>query len=337
MRDGRQVTVDDFTTDARWPSFAGVAAEAGVRSSLSVPLLAGTEVIGGLNMYGNAPAAFAAASRTSAQSFARQAAAILGYLQQLDSERAARAREHQVAAALQASLLPTLPELAGVTCAARYRSRDQDAQVGGDWYDVFSVPDGAIGVAIGDVMGHDLAAAAAMGQLRSVLRSYAYEGSSPSVVLDRLDRLVQGFDMAQLATAVYGRIILDGEATMMLFTNAGHLPPLVRRPDASTYRLHRGASPLIGALPPGQARRGEAAVALPPGSLLALYTDGLVETRHRDVDAGIDILSAALSDLPADTSPEEACDALLDAASTDNQDDDIALLVMRIDKTPLSQ
>jgi hypothetical protein len=115
---------------------------------------------------------------------------------------------------------------------------------------VFALPDGAIGLAIGDVMGHDLAAAAAMGQLRSVLRSYAYEGSSPSVVLDRLDRLVQDFEMAQLATAVYGRLVLDdrpatstgtatsgptGGAAMLLFTNARvrHRPDRLARPTTA--------------------------------------------------------------------------------------------------------
>jgi serine phosphatase RsbU (regulator of sigma subunit) len=108
-----------------------------------------------------------------------------------------------MAVGLQGSLLPTLPRLAGISSAARYLAGGPDAQVGGDWYDLFALPDGAIGVAVGDVMGHDVAAAAEMGQLRSVLRSYAYEGSSPSTVLDRLDRLVQAFDMAQLATAVY--------------------------------------------------------------------------------------------------------------------------------------
>jgi serine phosphatase RsbU (regulator of sigma subunit) len=180
-------------------------------------------------------------------------------------------------------------------------------------------------------MGHDLAAAAAMGQLRSVLRSYAYEGSSPSVVLDRLDRLVQGFEMAEVATAIYGRLLLSRGSGLLVFANAGHLPPLLRHPDGSVHRLDRGASPLIGALAPGMARRGEAAEALPAGSLLLLYTDGLVETRDRDLDQGIDRLCAALAALDPTTGPEHVCDAVIAQLVVGNQDDDIALLAMQID------
>src|SRR3954452_14381533 len=133
-------------------------------------------------------------------------------------------------------------------------------------------------------MGNDVAAAAAMGQLRSVLRSYAYEGSSPSVVLDRMDRLVQGFGMAEVATAIYGRLLLGDGAGTFLYSNAGHLPPLIRHPSGRVERLDRGTPPPLGALPPGQERRGEAPATLPAGSLLLLYTDCLVETRTRSFD-----------------------------------------------------
>src|SRR5215217_2107519 len=276
------VTVDDYADDGRWPDVAEDALAAGIHSSLSIPLVQGRRTIGGLNMYGTAPAAFTEQSRRAAETFARQAALMLGYLQQLHVERAAHAREQQVAATLQQSLLPSLPDIAGITCAARYLASTDHAQVGGDWYDLFCVPDGAIGIAVGDVMGHDVAAAAAMGQLRSVLRSYAYEGSSPSVVLDRLDRLVQGFDMAQVATAIFGRLVRDDTVATLVFTNAGHLPPLVRHRDGRVERVERGASPLIGVLEPGRRPRNEAALSLPEGSLLVLYTDGLVETRERE-------------------------------------------------------
>lgn len=144
-------------------------------------------------------------------------------------------------------------------------------------------------------MGHDVAAAAAMGQLRSVLRSYAYEGSSPSVVLDRLDRLVQGFDMAQVATAIFGRLVRDATVATLVFTNAGHLPRSCGIVTARVDRVERGASPPIGVLEPGRRRRNEAALPLQEGSLLVLYTDGLVETREREYDAGIDELCAAPS------------------------------------------
>jgi serine phosphatase RsbU (regulator of sigma subunit) len=181
-------------------------------------------------------------------------------------------------------------------------------------------------------MGHDVAAAAAMGQLRSVLRSYAYEGSSPSVVLDRLDRLVQGFEMAEVATAIYGRLLIHRGTGTLQFANAGHLPPLVRHPDGSVSRLERGASPLIGALPPGMAHRSEATQTLTPGSLLLLYTDGLVETRDHDIDQGIDRLCAALAALDARAGPEQVCDALTAELVGPDQDDDVALLAVHINK-----
>ncbi len=186
-------------------------------------------------------------------------------------------------------------------------------------------------MAIGDVMGHDVAAAAAMGQLRSVLRSYAYEGSSPSVVLDRMDRLVQGFDMAEVATAIYGRLILDHGTGLFLFSNAGHLPPLVRHPDATVERLDRGTHHLIGALPPGETRRGEAAVSLPAGSLLLLYTDGLVETRARGFDEGIDQLVGVLDDLDPHLPLTDICQLILDAMIGDDPEDDVAVLAIRIE------
>jgi len=210
----------------------------------------------------------------------------------------------------------------------------KQAQVGGDWYDVFSMPGGAIGIAIGDVMGHDLTAAAAMGQLRSVLRSYAYEGSSPSVVLERLDRLVQGFEMAQAATAIFGRIQRDESGATLLMANAGHLPPILRQPDGTVATVRRGTSPLIGVLQPGERSRNETAVTLPEGSLLLLYTDGLVETRKRDYDTGIEQLCATLGTLDPQTEPDEVCEALIGSLVVGDEEDDVALLAVRIDELP---
>ena len=332
IRDRRSVAVEDYLRDERWPGVAAAALERGIRSSLSLPLVdGGGGAVGGLNMYGNAPAAFDKASRRSADVFVRHATLILTQLQQLHNERAARAREYEVAATLQRSLLPTLPILPGITSAARYLVSQEQAQIGGDWYDLFALPDGATGVAIGDVMGHDVAAAVAMGQLRSVLRSYAYEGHSPSVVLERLDRLVQGFEMAQVATAIFGRLLRDGSGATLLFSNAGHLPPIIRLADGSVQRVTRGSSPLIGVLERGERPRSEAALILPHGSLLVLYTDGLVETRAREYDAGIDELCAALTGLDPQAAPDEVCEALLRLLVDDRHEDDVALMAVRID------
>ena len=331
MVNRQEVIVEDYAHEARWPGATDGISAAGVRSSLSLPLAHRGQLLGSLNLYALIPRAFAESSRSAAEAFARQAVMTLSYLHRLHTEREAHAQERNISAALQRSLLPTLPDLPGITCAARYHVGSRHAQVGGDWYDVFALPDGAIGIAVGDVMGHDLQAAAAMGQLRSVLRSYAYEGSSPSVVLDRLDRLVQDFQMAQVATAIYGRLTVDTDSAMLLFTNAGHPPPLLRAPDGQVSQLRRGAAPLIGAVPPGQVRRGEAAVVLPHCALLVLYTDGLIETREDDIDQSIHKLATALEAIDADASPEQVCDGLLTAMTHDNQDDDVALLVLRLD------
>jgi serine phosphatase RsbU (regulator of sigma subunit) len=332
MRDRDAVSMPDYAADRRWPHVTAKGRHIGVHSGLSLPLEDGGRVLGALNLYGDAVGAFGEDSLPAADSFARQAVVVLRALHQLQVERALNAKERVVAATLQRSLLPTVTDLPGISAAARYLVSGSAAQVGGDWYDLFALPDGATAVAIGDVMGHDIAAAAAMGQLRSVLRSYAYEGSSPSIVLDRMDRLVQGFGMAEVATAIYGRLILDNGTAMFLYSNAGHLPPLLRHPGGRVERLDRGTHPLIGALPPGQTSRGEAAAVLPAGSLLLLYTDGLVETRTRSFDDGIDLLSTALSSLDEDLTSAEACDALVAAMVSDDPEDDVAVLAIRIDR-----
>jgi serine phosphatase RsbU (regulator of sigma subunit) len=252
------------------------------------------------------------------------------YLEMLGAERTTRIAQQEIAETLQRSLLPDLPVLPGMTCAARYLAGTDGAHVGGDWYDVFALPDGAVGLAVGDVMGHDVQAAAAMGQLRSVLRSYAYEGGSPSSVLDRLDRLVQGFDMAQIATAVYGRLILDRDGGMLLFCNAGHPPPLLRLPDGRVRQLDAADSRLIGVSPDEAAPRSEAGVLVPAGSTLLLYTDGLVERKPEDLTDGVERLRTAFEQLPDATPPDAVCDRLLAAVLPCDPDDDVALLVVRV-------
>ena len=330
MREQERVSVPDFDHESRWPRVTAEGRRVGIHSSLSLPLHGDGQVLGALNLYGEAAGAFGQDSHRAADAFAQQAVVILRFLNQLDVERAQHAQERAVAAELQRSLLPTLPDIDGIDAAARYLVSGSAAQVGGDWYDLFALPDGAIGVAIGDVMGHDVTAAASMGQLRSVLRSYAYEGSSPAIVLDRMDRLVQGFEMAALATAIYGRLFIDRGEGLLLFCNAGHLPPLVRYVDGSVHRLERGAHHLIGALPPWESFRGEAAVTLPAGSVLLLYTDGLVETHTRSFDDGINELSSVLAAQAPQQTPTQICDALITAMVGEDPEDDIALLAIRI-------
>jgi serine phosphatase RsbU (regulator of sigma subunit) len=178
-------------------------------------------------------------------------------------------------------------------------------------------------------MGHDLTAAAAMGQLRSVLQSYAWQGSGPAVVLDRLDQLVQGLDMAQLATCIYGRLELPeggGDGRLRL-ANAGHLPPVLRGPDGGVRLLVGGVSLLVGAALGTE--RDELEVGLEPGCVLVLYTDGLVEHRGRDLTDGLAALEAALAAAPTG-SAQDVLRHLLDELAQGELDDDVAVLVVRV-------
>jgi hypothetical protein len=246
--------------------------------------------------------------------------------------------EHAAAATLQRSLLPQVSDVAGVQVAARYRVGVDGHQVGGDWYDVLDLPDGALGLAIGDVVGHDLSAAAAMGQLRGVLRSYAWDGGSPGSVLDRCDQLVQGLEMAAMATAVYARVEPPGPGgeRLLRYANAGHPAPLVLVPDGTLLRLDEHRSPMIGAVRSLGTRAGpgrtEAALRCPPGALLLLYTDGLTDIAGEDADERADLLESTVRALPAGTPADAVVERVLAVCSPARLRDDVALLAVRLDE-----
>ena len=237
--------------------------------------------------------------------------------------------EHNVAVALQRSLLPRLPKVPGLRLAARYIVSAQGAAVGGDWYDVLALPDGATGLAIGDVMGHDIRAAAAMGQLRSVLRSYAWERSSPALVLDRMDRLVQGLGMADLATAIYARLEprADSGHMTLRWANAGHLPPILLLPSGKAQLLEGASSVMIGVGPP-DGPRTEASMPLAPGSTVLLFTDGVIEDRRQGLDQSLaELLAIAEGHRLAD-GPDVLCERVLKL--NPDPGDDVAILVAQI-------
>jgi serine phosphatase RsbU (regulator of sigma subunit) len=332
ITDGVEVLVEDYSRDHRWPAVTRRAIQNGIRSSLSLPLPLHSEqrVLGALNMFATEVAAFDDHGRHLAELLVQQAAAALSYLELLGTERAARISDHHIAETLQLGMSSSISDLPGMTCAARYLTGAEEAQVGGDWYDVFPLPDGAVAVAIGDTMGHDVHAAVAMGQLRSVLRSYAYDGSSPSAVLDRLDRLVQGFEMTPFATAFYGRLVLDRDGAMLVFSNAGHPPPLLLLADGSVQQLHGGGSHAIGA-PLPEVTRADAAALLPTGSTLVLFTDGLVERKDLDLSSGLTLLAQAIAAHPPTDPPDTLCDRLLNTLLPEGQRDDITLLAVRVD------
>jgi PAS domain S-box-containing protein len=246
--------------------------------------------------------------------------------------------EHAAAVTLQRSLLPEVSDVAGVQVAARYRVGVDGNQVGGDWYDVLDLPDGAVGLAIGDVVGHDLRAAASMGQLRGVLRSYAWDGAGPGAVLARCDQLVQGQAMAAMATAVYARLEPSGPdgGRMLRYANAGHPAPVLLRPDGTLAWLDDQRSPMIGAIRGLGGRIGpgrpEAVIRCPPGSLLLLYTDGLTDVAGEDADDRSALLERTLRELPSGAAADDVVERVLSVCTPSRPRDDIALLAVRLDR-----
>ncbi|HZG88823.1 MAG TPA: SpoIIE family protein phosphatase [Pseudonocardia sp.] len=244
--------------------------------------------------------------------------------------------EHAAAATLQRSLLPAVPEVPGMQVAARYLVGVDGNQVGGDWYDALNLPDGAVGIAVGDVVGHDLRAAAAMGQLRGVLRSYAWDGGRPGSVLDRCDQLVQGLEMAAMATAVYARIEPGGPdgARLLRYANAGHPTPLLLQPDGELLRLDEHRSPMIGAVPRLGRRSGydrsDAAVRMTPGATLLLYTDGLTDVSGEDADERTELLERTVAGMPAGVDAESMVERVLAACIPAELRDDVALMAVRL-------
>ena len=241
-------------------------------------------------------------------------------------------RQRHLSEALQRSLLTRLPEPDHLHVVARYRPAAQEAQVGGDWYDGFLQPDGATVLVVGDVMGHDIHAAAMMGQLRSLVRGIAYDRHEPPAgVLSRVDRALPALQVETLATAVVARIEQTAAQERaglrtLRWSNAGHPPPMVVRADGTVEALDRPGDLLLGIDP--SSPRADHTTVLDPGSVVLLYTDGLVERRDSPIDHGLLRLRqalAAVAALPLD----ELCDELLARLLPRDADDDVALIAVR--------
>ncbi|MCY1142838.1 SpoIIE family protein phosphatase [Actinoplanes sp. Pm04-4] len=233
-------------------------------------------------------------------------------------------RQRHVAEVLQHSMLPELPEVEGVTLYGRYLPAQAGASVGGDWYDAFAQPDGDLMLAVGDVSGHDIEAAATMGQVRNLVRGDAYgRDDAPGPLLAQLDRALHGLRVPAAATAVLARLHRDQDDYLVSFANAGHPPPVLLCPDGQVEVWWEDPEPLLGLLP--RAQRTTHHRRVPPGSTLLLYTDGLVEHPARLIDDGIARIRSVLRGNAA-LPPEELCSRLVDAAP--RRADDIALLLV---------
>ncbi|GAA1230915.1 SpoIIE family protein phosphatase [Pseudonocardia alaniniphila] len=236
-------------------------------------------------------------------------------------------QSREVSLALQKAMLTEPPRYPGVEIEARYRPAAAQLQVGGDWYDAFTLPGGDLAVGVGDVEGHDLPAAVTMGQLRSMLRGLAHDShAAPSVVLARLDRVLSGLEVTRFTTLVYGRLGISGGRAVFRWSNAGHPAPILVGPDGQA-RLLTSRVDLVLGLYPGT-RRHDGVAEIPPGSTLLLYTDGLFERRRDHADAA----GSALLDLVRRGVPlplPEFCDHLVRGTIADTGDD-IAVLALRV-------
>ncbi|MGW9433204.1 SpoIIE family protein phosphatase, partial [Streptomyces decoyicus] len=327
---GRSMVEPDLAASSGWrsqdPERARRILDHGVHSLAVVPLRARGVVLGLVDFWrsGSSPP-FDDEDLSFAEELAGRAA--VG----IDNARR-YTRERTMAMTLQRSLMPRgLPDQDALEVAHRYLPAQ--AGVGGDWFDVIPLPGARVALVIGDVVGHGLHAAATMGRLRIAVHNFSALDLSPDELLGHLDELVTHIDLQDEdtddgpaitgATCLY--VIYDSVSGRITAATAGHLPPAVAHPDGRVEFLHSPVSPPLGL---GTGLPFETAeLSLPEGSRLVLYTDGLVENRSRDLDAGMEALRAALTG--PDRTPEDTCATVLQSLLPARSTDDVALLVAR--------
>ncbi|MER7419674.1 SpoIIE family protein phosphatase [Micromonospora peucetia] len=326
LRTGRPVlnaagSLDDVRRGAIGPELPEIAARLGFSSHLSVPITDAGRVLGCITLV-NGPQRrhFDGSDLLVAQDVGRRAGQAIGNSRRYGEQR-------HVAHVLQDSMLPQLPVTEDLELAARYQPAADRVEVGGDWYDAFRQPGGELIAAIGDVAGHDIEAAATMGQLRNLVRGNAY-GRSDAVdeLMSRLDETMRGLRIPAAATATLVRLRADeAGGQRVTWCNAGHPAPLVVRVGGAVELLTGTPEPLLGLNRP--VPRTSRHTHLAAGDTLLLYTDGLIERRDRSIDEGIAELTDRL--VGTDGLPLDAlCDLLLTTA--DHREDDIALLAVRV-------
>ncbi|SDM77609.1 PAS domain S-box-containing protein [Actinacidiphila guanduensis] len=295
----------------------------GIHSAAIVPLRGARDVLGALTLgRSTTPGDYTDADIPLFEDIARRAALAL------DNARLYQ-RQRAVAETMQKHLLPQMPQVRELEMTVRYLPAPDASQVGGDWYDAFTLPDGAIALAIGDVVGHDLEAAAGMAQMRNILRAYAWSQQRPaSRVVEHLDEAIQPLTDVTMATLVFARLARTADSGWELtWTNAGHPPPLLVTRDGLAGYLTDGHGLLLGTGLQRHTTRPDATAQLPPGSTLVLYTDGLIEAPGSSLDDGMERLrqhAAALAHRPL----ASFTDQLLQRARPTGHDD-VALLAVR--------
>lgn len=318
---------------AQDPEHAELLLAHNIHSLITVPLLARGAILGVASFYRSQdPAPYGDDDRSLAQELAARAALCI------DNARR-YTREHTLALSLQHSLLPRgLPEQSAVEVAHRYLPAESG--VGGDWFDVIPLSGTRVALLVGDVVGHGLHAAATMGRLRTAARNFAELELAPDELLTHLDNLMVRLDREEggdgpdsASTGIVGATCLyaiyDPTSQQCTLARAGHPPPALVLPDGSVSLLDLPAGPPLGL---GGLPFESVEIRLPEHSQLVLYTDGLIEDRHRDIDVALDALNRALTH--PDRAPEETCRAVLDAVAPEHPADDIALLVARTNALP---
>ncbi|MGW2590788.1 SpoIIE family protein phosphatase [Streptomyces sp. NPDC001515] len=311
-------SADDFAASypVLWPHISHL----GITSAAYLPLIAQARPIGALGLLYSDKGGFTDDERNLLVALGSSIAQSLQRAMLYE-------QEHDLAEGLQQAMLPRrIPDVPGAQIAVRYRSARLGRDIGGDWYDVIPLPGGRVGTVIGDVQGHDTHAAAVMGQLRIVLRAYAAEGHSPATVMARASVFLHELDTDRFATCTYAEADLTTGVVQLV--RAGHVDPLVRQPDGSCHKM-----PVEGGLPLGlSAEFGRleypvSTLELDPGQAMVLFTDGLVEMPGADLDEGMQLLTAMVTNGPQDL--QALADRLCAAVDERGGEDDVAVLLLR--------
>ncbi|MGY1743408.1 MULTISPECIES: SpoIIE family protein phosphatase [unclassified Blastococcus] len=313
VRDADDAWMQQVARDER---HLAVMRELRTTSLVAVPLVVGGRLLGVLTLSAGGRRAFTAADVEVAEQLALQVSQVVDKAQRLEMET-------RTSHTLQANLLPPAPPpVPGLSVAVRYVAASRGADVGGDFYDVVPLATGGgVALAVGDVVGHDITAAAVMGQLRSVHRVLLADRPGPSAVIDRFQAGWSLLGLTRMATALFGS--LDPATGRLRLASAGHLSPLVVTAAGAEY-LDVRPSRMLGA-PPAPA--AEWSGVLPVGATLVLFTDGLVESRSADIDEGLAALLRVAAAARA-AGPDELCDRLLAELTGEHRADDVALLAI---------
>lgn len=320
VRTSRPVLLSSYEhLSTEYPELAEHQGRLGTRALASVPMTVDGACVGGLLVSYRSPQDYPPEQEAFLAAFAAQVSQALrrGLAYQLQ-----RSTSEQ----LQRSLMPhSLPELPGLALGAHYQPGGVNVDVGGDWYDVMTLPDGSAVIVLGDVMGKGVPAAIVMSEVRSATRAYALLDPDPSVVLDRLDRLIVSLPFGdQVVTMLYG--VVDPGRTSVVLGSAGHLPPLVVSPSGRPELIEHELGPALGM---GAGPWRTYTLPLEDNTSLLMYSDGLVETHRQDLFTGIDLLRDHVERMPPRRrNPRELCARLSELMLGDDADDDVTMLAL---------